>query len=157
MIVAPQAYVLDLDPKNTALMYVDEHVMTHPEMLINVLRAANSETHPLRKHVLAKWASGRREYQWLYELTRDLLAEQAYRFSVKNEEMWDNLQMLYRQGKDNKPPRFVQLIDCKLPGDAVKAYRNYYLRNVDSACWTKRKVPDWWNAPVQGTLNLVTS
>ena len=157
MSLSPQLFILDLEPKRVAEAYVDEHVMVYPETLLEVLRAANSETHPLRKHVLAKWASGRREYQYMYEVAQALLVEQAHRFGIRNEEMWEALHMLFRQGRDNQPPRFVQLIDRKLPGDAVKAYRDYYQRTVDNACWTKRSAPSWWTAPVQGTLNLVTS
>ena len=35
--------------------------------------------------------------------------------------------------------------DCKVPGDAVKAYRNYYHYAKDFAKWEwKRPAPDWW-------------
>ena len=35
--------------------------------------------------------------------------------------------------------------ECKVPGDAVQAYRNYYHQAKDFAKWEwKRPAPDWW-------------
>lgn len=156
MTVTPQAFVLDTNPEQAAKYYVDKDVMDYPSVLLDVLRAANSDIHPLRKHVLAKWASGRREYNWLYNLTRALLKEQTYRFNVTDEAMWDDLFVLLRgtQNADDAPSRFVQLTDVKIAGDAVKAYRDYYHRINPTPTWTKRGAPKWWRSREQLSLNL---
>jgi hypothetical protein len=42
---------------------------------------------------------------------------------------------------------FVQVMPevCKVPGDAVLAYRNFYIREKSRfAKWTKREPPSWY-------------
>lgn len=156
MSTSPQAYVLDTNPELAAKYYNDKDVMEQPSTLIEVLRAANSDTHALRKHVLSKWASGRKEYGWLYNLAQALLNEQAYRFNHRDEELIESLHLLfrYRQDAEDTPSRFVQLTDVKIAGDAVQAYRAFYHRATTAPVWTKRGAPKWWKGNEQFSLNL---
>ena len=109
-------------------------------------------THP--KHPSAIWCRESKEnYQWLYNLWKDLLSEYTYRYG-KNHACSRLLDVLATPPINiaNKPftePTPAMPEECKVPGDALQSYRNYYVMNK-SHLWSwkgkinKRTEPNWF-------------
>ena len=91
-------------------------------------------------------------YRWHYCHFTAMAEEYEYRRG-KIHKTWDLLGMLLAAPPKNIPAgpltEFAQAMshypDCKVPGNAVKAYRNYYHAAKPFAKWEwRRQAPDWW-------------
>lgn len=155
-------FVLDLDIEKCARHHADQHVvkmiLESALMLCTTLAEHGMDTpyRPThRHHPCTKWtAESLDNWRWLKELA--LCLNQEYRWR-------------YRRRADHKsaaiikglplPPieakgltEFAQAMPqkYKVPGDAVKAYRNYYLgEKAAFATWTRRKTPRWFTEGLQ--------
>lgn len=102
-------------------------------------------------HPSAIWCrSGVDQYQWTYELFVHLTQEYTYRYGKhhKCEQLLDALSHPPKNIDESVPwteatPAMPD--DCKVPGDSVSSYRNYYAKyKIRLAKWSKRNVPSWY-------------
>jgi hypothetical protein len=100
-------------------------------------------------HPSAVWTRQSKEnYGWLVDMLKSTIIEYTYRYDKVHK-----CALLYPHLIDaprNIPiAKFTQPTpampdDCKVPGDSIASYRNYYIRNkVHLHKWKKREVPDW--------------
>lgn len=89
-------------------------------------------------------------YIWLYGLYDSLLEEYTHRYHKihKCASMRDALRRIPNNMNLNndwdQPPQAMP-DDCKVEGNSVQAYRNYYTKyKVRMAKWTNREKPEWW-------------
>jgi hypothetical protein len=90
-------------------------------------------------------------YRWLWELTQALCAEYTHRYGKQHKCETDGLLALlqappskFPQTGLTEPPQAMP-DTCKVPGNAVEAYRNYYrLEKRHLATWKKRTIPLWY-------------
>ena len=89
-------------------------------------------------------------YFWLWAHGMDLLKEYTWRYN-KTHSM-ENLYRNYlafppvnlRHNQFNEPPQAMP-DNCKVQGDAVKAYRQYYIQEKSRfAKWKMGNMPDWY-------------
>ena len=89
-------------------------------------------------------------YRYLYDLFCYLLDEYTYRYGRVHK--CDSMRMplfacpnnIDYEARWQDPPQAMPE-DCKVVGDTVQAYRNYYINHkARFAKWTKRTQPDWW-------------
>ena len=154
--------VLDAAPPQCSAYYTDTDLMGLLPEYVTTLELA----HELRiknegsKHVLARWASGQQSFIWLAWLIDEMLDEQQYRFGLHDEAANRFAKVLEteeledpRQDEFFKVPRFLQLIPEKIPGNAVKAYRSWYMQTAVPV-WTRSNAPPWWDNTEQLTFNF---
>lgn len=150
-------FVLDKNPKQSAEWHVDKHVVKMPletaQMLCTVLNQNGVKT-PYKsthvKHPCTIWAGkSMGNFIWLCELGLELCKEYSYRYEkvhkceaiikecltyackVPNTEMTEFALAMPDEAKEN---------------DAVKSYRNYYIKfKSHIANWKKRSAPHWYN------------
>lgn len=90
-------------------------------------------------------------YVWLYRLFFYLCDEYKYRYG-KTHKCAEMREALYLDPFNITSGVMTQMPQCmpdeyKVSGDSVQAYHNYYIgAKAGFAKWTKREVPDWWNA-----------
>ena len=112
----------------------------------NILYKATHANHPS-----AIWCrSGINQYRWTYELFVHLTQEYTYRYGKQHkcEQLLDAL---------SNPPKNIDESatwteatpampdECKVPGDSVTSYRNYYAKyKTRLAKWSNRNVPSWY-------------
>ena len=91
-------------------------------------------------------------YNWHFGHFASMAAEYKYRRG-KTHATWQKMGMILAAPPQNIPDigltEFAQAMnhfpDCKVDGDAVQAYRNYYHAAKPFAKWEwKRPAPDWW-------------
>ena len=91
-------------------------------------------------------------YEWHYQHMVELMSEFEHRYGKEHMTKHKLLETLYH-APDNIPDQeltpFAQAMshypDCKVEGDAVSAYRNYYHAAKEFAVWQKgRPAPNWW-------------
>jgi hypothetical protein len=114
---------------------------------------ANQEPLPYgigyKTHPCTTWAKASlQNYQWLVKLTEEMCKEYTKRY--KKTHAGEAIVSWYKLNPPALPAGgmtpFAQAMpdDCKVPGDAVTAYRKYYkLHKVKFAKW-KDGEPDWW-------------
>jgi len=111
--------------------------------------------HPCTKWTMESMAN----YNWHYEHFMAMGQEYKYRRGREHSTIL-LLGELLRKAPMNIPniglTEFAQAMNhypqCKVPGDAVKAYRNYYHEAKPFAKWEwGRKAPDWWQG-YQGAI-----
>jgi hypothetical protein len=104
-------------------------------------------------HPSAIWArSNIDHYRYLYDLFVFLIDEYKYRYNGKIHKCETLLQPLFPSPLNidyespwQEPPQAMPE-ECRVPGDAVTAYRNYYIMHKKRfAKWTRRQVPDWFS------------
>jgi hypothetical protein len=150
-------FVLDTDIELCAQQHCDRHVnkmiLESVQMLCTVLNERGFETpykSTHRKHPCVQWVD--RSYDnflWLAELTSELNRE--YRFRYEKDRDHASIQVLgdilhYRY-ESRGLTEFAQAMpdQYKVDGDAVMAYRNFYLADKHVfARWTRRLAPVWW-------------
>ena len=107
-------------------------------------------------HPSAQWVrKSIQNYIWLAELLEELCGEYTYRYGkthkVESSGLMQALKNNVPQNIDNVPftgPTPAMPDYCKVPGDALKSYRNYYF-NEKSRMWSwkgkinSRKMPVW--------------
>ena len=103
-------------------------------------------------HPCAVWVrKGDLHYAWLYLLFMAICDEYTFRYG-KIHKTDANLRNPLRLLPENiphisvfeEPPQAVTP-ECKIPGNAIQAYRNYYMKEKRHiASWKKRGPPEWW-------------
>jgi hypothetical protein len=150
-------FVLDRDIRRCAEYHSDRHVvkmiLESAQMLCTVLNE-NGVKAPYRSthmhHPCTLWAGTSLEnWKWLRSLALSLNDEYRYRFDHQE----DHRSAIVARDLPLPPIRNVGLTEfaqampetCRVPGDAVRAYRKFYIAEKASfATWTKRPVPDWF-------------
>lgn len=103
-------------------------------------------------HPCAIWArSNDKNYDWLLLAFKSLANEYTYRYG-KVHATYAKLHELVADPPKKIPhatriTEFPQCmpISCKVTGDYVKAYKNYYIKEkAHIAKWTKRNKPEWF-------------
>lgn len=134
-------WVLDNDTFNSKLYQV-AHV-NHPSVVWARQSAAN--------------------YLWLADLLGWLLPEYTHRYGRVHKAQRDGLtdilccyhpRSIPKDAPLTQPP-LAMPEDCKIPGDSVESYRNYYTKYKSRfAKWTKRTPPQWYTDGVKLCQNI---
>ena len=113
-------------------------------------------------HPSVVWArESEKNYIWLSNLLIECCAEYTYRYNRmhKVEEiglcyvLLKNTPANIDKSKPFTMPPQAMPDDCKVIGDSVSAYRNYYTKyKADFAKWKRREVPKWYTLMTGGTL-----
>lgn len=153
-------FVLDSDPRIAAKQHCDKHVvkmLLETVQLLSTARVTHGATAPYKathkKHPCTIWVSASKtNYTWLVELGLALSDEYKKRFGKSHLSGRRLLEIL------DPPPNMPELgltpfaqampEQYKQIGDAVAAYRAYYLgEKVRFAKWARGSgVPFWWLA-----------
>jgi hypothetical protein len=153
-------FVLDTDIQTCAAYHADQHVgkmiLESAQMLCTVLNehgvpAPYKSTHV--HHPCTLWAGGSlANWQWLRSLALALNEEYRYRFDREE----DHRSAVVARGLPLPPIRdvgrteFAQAMPehYRVPGDAVRAYRRFYIgEKARFATWTRRPAPGWFRDP----------
>ena len=101
-------------------------------------------------HPSAIWCrKGIVQYRWLHNLLIELCKEYTYRYGkihacTKLEKSLVALPNNIPQGHFTEPTPAMP-DDCKVSGDSIASYKNYYIMNkTHLANWKKRTVPEWY-------------
>jgi hypothetical protein len=101
-------------------------------------------------HPSAIWVRQSQEnYQWLYNMFRDLIQEYNYRYGKvhKCSMLLGDLQYPPNNIPKNKPftePTPAMPDHYKVAGDSVSSYKNYYLGDKQRMfSWKNRPTPSW--------------
>jgi hypothetical protein len=150
-------FVLDREIERCAQYHHDRHVvkmvLESAQMLCTVLnqhglRAPYRSTHP--HHPCTLWAGeSLSNWRWLRQLALQL--NQEYRFRFERERDHRSAIVVSELPEPPIPDlgltEFAQAMPdpYKVPGDAVAAYRRFYLAEKAAAArWTRRPVPGWF-------------
>ncbi|MES9992286.1 MAG: pyrimidine dimer DNA glycosylase/endonuclease V [Candidatus Thiodiazotropha sp.] len=149
-------FVLDNDVTRCAQYHCDQHVvkmiLESVQILCTALNKKGFKT-PYKsthvKHPCVLWVEESYEnYLWLTALTMALNKEYLYRYEKNTKHKSILVLEAIRAYKYENVglTEFAQAMPekYKVPKDAVKAYRQFYLgEKMGFAKWTKRKVPKW--------------
>jgi hypothetical protein len=102
-------------------------------------------------HPSAVWVRANVDhYRWLHDLLYFLIGEYKYRYNDKDHAC-QKLQNELLNSPINIPnigwqePPQAMPDECKVPGDSVQAYKNYYMMHKRSmASWKRRGQPSWY-------------
>ena len=149
-------FVLDSDIDRCAQYHCDQHVvkmiLESVQMLCTALNKKGFST-PYKsthiKHPCVLWVEqSYGNFAWLKNLALALNAEYRFRFEKASDH--NSIFVLNEisncEYQNEGLTEFAQAMPnrYKIPGDAVKAYRQFYLgEKMDFARWTKRSVPQW--------------
>lgn len=163
-------FVLDTDPVKSAEYHCDKHVnkmiIEHLQMMsivavnnsLDPARRTNGEfykTRGFRKHPCTLWmGESWGNWNWAYELTWALCDEFLKRYGKEHGgrgslESLKHTRELLKKSLPEDLTEFAQAMpdECKVEGNAVAAYRNYYnMHKHEFATW-KTQSPYWW-API---------
>jgi hypothetical protein len=150
-------FILDKDIDRCARYHCDRHVskmiLESVQILCTALNKKGFST-PYRsthvKHPCVLWVEESYDnFLWLAQLARALNAEYRYRYRKDRDHA--SIAVLDRIGdyhyEASGITEFAQAmpVQYKVPGDAVTAYRSYYLgEKLAFARWTRRRAPGWW-------------
>ena len=150
-------FILDTDIKTCAQYHCDQHVskmiLESVQMLCASLNKAGMQTPYKSTHVshpCVLWIEQSADnFQWLKNLAEALNAE--YRFRYRKQSDHKSIEVLRSLPKcpfaADGITEFAQAMpaEYKVPGDAVSAYRNFYLAEKSRfATWTRRPQPAWF-------------
>lgn len=101
-------------------------------------------------HPSAVWTrQAKSNYQWLYILFTELLAEYTHRYGKKHEcsKLVDKLRVVpYNISNTSFTMPTPAMPDIYKVGSVVESYRNYYRGDKKRfATWKNRQVPEWFN------------
>ena len=149
-------FILDQDIQKCAQYHCDQHVvkmiLESVQMLCTALNKKGFET-PYKsthsKHPCVLWVEASyQNFIWLSDLTLALNDEYHFRYEKKQDHK--SIAVLSQISKyrfeDIGLTEFAQAMpdQYKVPGDAVKAYRQFYQGDkMGFAKWKKRPIPDW--------------
>jgi hypothetical protein len=118
----------------------------------NILYSATHVNHP--SAVWCRQSSA--NYMWLAELLEECCKEYTYRYGkihkVESSGLMQTLKNIFPTNIPNKPftePTPAMPDECKVSGDSIQSYRNYYVMNK-SHLWSwkgkinKRTEPNWF-------------
>ena len=149
-------FILDKDIEKCAQYHCDQHVikmiLESVQMLCTALNKKGFNT-PYKsthvKHPCVLWVEESfGNYSWLKNLALALNAEYRFRFEKDSDhKSIFVLNELSNYIYENRGlTEFAQAMPdkYKIPGDAVKAYRQFYLgEKMRFAKWTRRSAPEW--------------
>ena len=151
-------FVLSEDPGIAAIQHCDKHVvkmiLESVQMLCTALNKKGFTT-PYKsthvKHPCVLWVeSSHDNFLWLKNLTLALNDEYQFRFEKNSNHksvfVLDEISNYSYEslGLTEFPQAMPE--KYKIMGNAVKAYRQFYLgEKMGFARWTKRNIPDWVN------------
>ncbi len=151
-------FVLDTDIKTCAKFHCDQHVVKMILESVQIMCTALNKkgiTTPYKsthsKHPCVLWAENSYDnFSWLAKLTLALNDEYKYRYNkTTNHRSIDVLfEIKKKKFESSGLTEFAQAMPnkYKIPGDAVSAYRNFYLgEKMKFAKWTRRNPPFWVN------------
>ncbi|AEY00653.1 hypothetical protein GU3_04480 [Oceanimonas sp. GK1] len=149
-------FILDNNIERCAEYHCDQHVvkmiLESVQILCTALNKKGFET-PYKsthvKHPSVLWVEASYDnFQWLTRLTEALNAEYRYRYRKDTDHK--SMPVLAQIQQFQYPAigltEFAQAMpdQYKVPGDAVQAYRNFYLGDkMKFARWTRREIPHW--------------
>ncbi|SDW35590.1 pyrimidine dimer DNA glycosylase/endonuclease V [Marinobacter mobilis] len=152
-------FVLDDDIQTCAEYHCDQHaikmILESVQLLCTALNKKGFST-PYRsthvKHPCVLWVEESYDnFEWLQQLTVALNTEYRYRFDKTQDHK--SISVLpaiepFRYARNGLTPFPQAMPDpYKVSGDAVQAYRNFYIgEKLKFAKWTKREVPAWVTA-----------
>lgn len=156
-------FVLDIDPKLAARYHCQKHlvkmILEHCQLLSTAVHFYGERTGKQydgiyksthKNHPSAIWARESREnYEWLIECTAELFERySAWRGKIhKSQEIFQRLCFYSNIIPSRGLTPFPQAMPdhCKVPGDAVAAYRKYYVMEKERMCeWKDGPVPEWY-------------
>lgn len=151
-------FVLDTDIEKCARYHCDQHVikmiLESVQILCTALNKKGMST-PYRsthiKHPCVLWVEESFDnFIWLKKLALALNKEYKYRFNKNTDHRSIAVlgEISGHRYEGTGLTEFVQAMpdQYKVPGDAVLAYRRFYLgEKMRFARWTKRRMPDWIN------------
>ena len=107
-------------------------------------------------------------YMWLAELLEECCKEYTYRYGkihkVESSGLMQSLKNNFPKNISDKPftePTPAMPDECKVPGDSLQSYRNYYVMNK-SHLWSwkgkinKRETPFWFKEWTQKVLESLS-
>ena len=116
-----------------------------PDDRDSVLYTATHANHPS-----AIWVrQSDKNYDWLYDMFQSLLSEYTYRYGKihacsRLENALGRLPNNIPQGPFTEPTPAMPDY-CKVAGDSIKSYRNYYINEKKRmAQWRSRSIPEWF-------------
>lgn len=149
-------FVLDADIRTCARYHCDQHVvkmiLESVQMLCTTLNKRGFET-PYRsthiQHPCVLWLDESYDnFRWLKTLALELNREYRYRYGKSCDHA--SIKVLQQIDHHRYPARgrteFAQAMpdEYKVPRDAVRAYRNFYIgEKLAFATWTRRPPPLW--------------
>ncbi len=150
-------FVLDEDITRCARSHCDQHVakmiLESVQMLCTALSSKGYET-PYKPthahHPCVRWvAESHDNFKWLTELADALNSEYRFRYGRHKDHASIGAldQIRHLEYESLGLTAFAQAMpeEYKVPGDAVTAYRQFYLGEKSSfATWTRRPRPNWW-------------
>ena len=149
-------FILDNEIEKCAQYHCDQHVvimiLESVQMLCTVLNKKGFTAHYKSTHIKHPWVLWVEEsfenFAWLQNLAVALNAE--YRFRFERDSDHKSIFVLNEISNYNYDSRglteFAQAMPdkYKIPGNAVKAYKQFYLgEKMKFAKWTKRHSPKW--------------
>jgi len=149
-------FVLDLDIRKCARYHCDQHVskmiLESAQMLCTALNKQGYQT-PYRSthinHPCVLWVEESYDnFQWLVRLAIALNAEYRYRFRKavdhKSIPVINEVSSVRYQSCGLTPFAQAMPAQYKVPGNAVLAYRRFYVgEKLSFARWTRRQQPGW--------------
>jgi hypothetical protein len=152
-------FILDEDIERCAQYHCDQHVvkmiLESAQMLCTALNKKGHTT-PYRsthvKHPCVLWVEESFDnFCWLSELAVELNREYRFRFARNTDHKSMAVISAISQFRYERAglTEFAQAMpdEFKVPGDAVAAYRQFYLaEKMGFAKWTRRELPYWVKA-----------
>ena len=152
-------FVLDTDITRCARYHCDQHVskmiLESAQMLCTALNEKGMET-PYRsthaRHPCTLWVGESYDnFRWLCDLAAALNAEFRYRFERRDDHksmaVVEKVSAMEFASLGLTPFAQAMPDQYKVAGNAVAAYRNFYIgEKLGFAKWTKRKPPHWVRA-----------
>jgi len=149
-------FVLDQDIKRCARYHCDQHtnkmILESVQLLCTALNKKGFST-PYKsthiKHPCVLWVEeSYSNFLWLQELALALNQECQYRYRKERDHKSIGVlpQIAEHKFEDRGLTEFAQAMpnEYKIPGDAVAAYRAFYLgEKMGFARWTRRRTPAW--------------
>jgi hypothetical protein len=150
-------FVLDNEIRACAQAHCDQHVskmiLESVQLLCTALSKKGFST-PYRPthsgHPCVLWVEASRDnFLWLADLTVELNREFCWRYDRTEDHASISVlrQIESFAFESNGLTEFPQAMPdhYKVPGDAVAAYRRFYLAEKSAfATWTRRPAPTWW-------------
>lgn len=158
-------FILDDDITLCARYHCDQHVVKMILESVQLLCTALNKkgfTTPYKsthmKHPCVLWVEESYDnFVWLTQLVHALNSEYQYRYDKSSDHK--SMAVLAQIQGYHYPSlgltAFAQAMpdEYKIPGDAVSAYRRFYLgEKMGFARWTKRDIPDWLAADTPSAI-----
>jgi len=155
-------FILDTDIKTNAKYHCDQHankmILESVQLLCTALNKKGFTT-PYKsthiKHPCVLWvAQSYANFEWLRELTLALNSEYKYRFDKqidhKSIAVLPQIADFKYENKGLTPFAQAMPDKYKVAGDAVSAYRKFYIGDkMAFAKWTKRDIPNWIDSSIR--------